>query len=318
MPQYDNIVGGGSKKIGENFMKHTLQDYQNYLAVTHRKEYTRKYYYDTIHKLLTDTSKTIQTLTKQDINQWIAKQNQKNLAHNTVQNYIVRINLFLQWIKKDSWKLKRIGWKNTNRDILTLEEIIRIRETARKISPEHYLIVLFITDLAGRPNEICKARYSNIRGNKIFFDDAKTGDTYGFITSEFQQALLSYQKTRPTPKPEYKDFILINRNGNKFCSKGAHIRTLLSQVTEKIGITRKINPYDLRSSVGTQEFNLFVNPKVIQRKFRHRNLNTTMTYNHTDDQMAEDYANRGLIFNNHSLFKAQDKKQGINNYLFKG
>jgi len=312
---HDYGLSGGQER-GERVMEQTLQDYQDYLAVHKRKEYTRRYYYDTIHKLLTDTKKTISTLTKKDINQWIAIQNQKNLAHNTIQNYIIRINLFLQWLNRKEWNLKRIGWKDTNRTILTLQEIIKIRNTAQKISPEHHLIILFITDLAARPSEICNAKYSNITGNKIYFNDSKTGNTYGFITLDFQQALYNYQKIRPIPKPEYKDYILINTNGNKFCPKSQHIRTILRQVTKKIGLPHSITPYDLRSSMGTQEFNMYVNPKVIQRKFRHRNLNTTMKYNHVDDQMAEDYANNGLIFNNHSLFPPSDKKTGINNYLY--
>jgi integrase len=317
LPQKDAFVDGGcEKKIGENFMGHTLQDYQVYLAVHKRKEYTRRYYYDTIHKLLSDTNKTVQTLEKKDIDLWVACQNKRNLSHNTIQNYIIRINLFLQWLGKKEWNLKRIGWKDTNRNILTLQEIIQIRNTAKKLSSEHHLIILFITDLAARPNEICRAKFSNIIGNKIYFNDAKTGNTYGFITMDFQQALYEYQKIRPNPKPEYKDYILINNNGNKFCPKSQHIRTLLRQVTKKINLPQRITPYDLRSSVGTQEFNMFVNPKVIQRKFRHRNLNTTMKYNHVDDQMTEDYANNGLIFNNPSLFKGSKQKLGINNYLY--
>ena len=308
--------GGYQEKRGCS-MDVSLQDYYDYLAVKFRKEYTRRYYYDTIRKLLCDRNKKIGSLTLKDIELWVAEQNRKHLSHNTVQNYIIRINLFLQWLKRDDWKLKRIGWKSCNRDILSLDEIVLIRETARRKGYEHYLVVLFITDLAGRPNEICKAKWSNIRGNKFFFDDAKTGDTYGFITGDFQTALLGYKNVRPVPKPEYSDYILVNRNGNKFNHKGEHVRTIVRQVISDTGIGRKITPYDLRASVGTQEFNLFVNPKVIQRKFRHRSLKTTMMYNHVDDAMAEDYANRGLIFNgnNKSLFPVSDEKPKINNRL---
>ena len=151
----------------DGMKNNTLQEYQNYLAARHRKEYTRRYYYDTIRKLLQDTNKNIDTLTKNDIDQWLTQQNQKKLKTNTLIDYIIRINMFLNWTGHPEWRIKKPHWIPTTRDILTLPEIIRLRETSKKISPEHYLITILITDLNTRPSEICELRYQDRRQQRI-------------------------------------------------------------------------------------------------------------------------------------------------------
>ena len=102
----------------------------------------------------------------------------------------------------------------------------------------------------------------------------------------------------------------------RYSRKATRIRTVIEEILSKTNISYKITPYDIRASTGTQEFNQCINPKWIQRRFRHRNLRTTETYNHVDDKMVEEYANNGLIFNNRSLLPLKPKKKAINDSIF--
>lgn len=252
----------------------------------------------------------------------MANQNIKGYKPDTIQSRVIAVNFFLKWLKKPKkWQLKRPGWKDTTRDTLTLEEINLLRDRSQELSPEHQLIILFITDMDARNNEICNAKFSNIKGNKFFFDDTKTGDNYGYITHDLFKAFEDYKKIRPIPCKGYEDYILLGSRdhykGKKYSDHGQHIRTVINEICYHAKVGRHITPYDLRASVITEEFNYCINPKTIQRKARHRDWKTTQKYNHVTDKMVEDYANSGLIFNNSDLFKAKRKLLSINNYLFK-
>ena len=48
----------------------------------------------------------------------------------------------------------------------------------------------------------------------------------------------------------------------------------------------------IKSSAITDGFNKQVNPQILQRQARHKNIETTLQYDHTSDKMARDYFNR--------------------------
>ena len=48
-----------------------------------------------------------------------------------------------------------------------------------------------------------------------------------------------------------------------------------------------MTPYVIKPSVITNDFNKNINPRIIQRKARHKNIETTLQYDHTDDEMVK-------------------------------
>lgn len=54
----------------------------------------------------------------------------------------------------------------------------------------------------------------------------------------------------------------------------------------KAGIKKKVNPYIIKPSVITNDFNNNINPKIIQRKARHKKIKSTLRYDHTTDEMV--------------------------------
>jgi integrase len=312
---------------GSEDMKDILQDYKNYLAVKYRKDNTRNKYYTIAKDLVNFVKKD--NITQKDIDDYLAdlntRENKRNigkLSYNTIANHIIGIRLFLDFIGKPELKPKIKQYKDTNRDTISIDEIIKIGEIAKQ-NPETDLIFRFIIDLKARPNEICEAKFSNLKGNKFFFDDTKTGDNnIPKITPEFIESLENYKKYRPKPKTQYEDYILIipkgKYKGKKYSKRANIVRDAIKFISIN-AINRKITPYDLRASAMTQEFNNYVNPKIIQRMARHKNLKTTLKYNHVTDKQVEEYITEGTIFNRYkkNLLPQKKKLAVINDNLFK-
>jgi site-specific recombinase XerD len=79
---------------------------------------------------------------------------------------------------------------------------------------------------------------------------------------------------------------------------GGFINKTTRQIAQKPGITKYVASYIIKPSSITLDFNKQVNPKIIQRKARHRKIETTLRYDHVSDDMVRDYFNKfisGLI-----------------------
>jgi len=134
------------------------------------------------------------------------------------------------------------------------------------------------------------------------------------------EVLELWRYERPIPKEGYEDYIFIgytaNNKGRKYTSRGTFISGTVQKVADKAKVGQKVNPYDLRASVITEEFNHYINPKTIQRKARHRNQLTTQRYNRIDDEMVREYVNYNLIFDKPSLCDKKTKTDVINFNLY--
>ena len=54
---------------------------------------------------------------------------------------------------------------------------------------------------------------------------------------------------------------------------------------QKAGITIYVAPYIIKPSSIALDFNKQVNPKIIQRKARHKKIETTLRYDHVSDEI---------------------------------
>ena len=91
--------------------------------------------------------------------------------------------------------------------LLDLKDLKKILQYARKkLHIMEYIMVLFVTDLDCRPHEIALTRWEWIRGNKIYFNGCKTGNTYSFLTDELQTSLSIWHDVQ---KPKSKSAVLL-------------------------------------------------------------------------------------------------------------
>lgn len=300
-----------------------LQKYSVHLSVKHRKKYTKRQYFRIAKTFIECIGKPVEQLERFDVDKYIASFNSSSLKHNTIVDYIVCLNVFFRYINRDDLKVKKPVYQKTHRNTISVDDITRIRNKAKEFGAEDYLITLCITDLDCRPSDITELRFSWIRSNKIYFCDTKTGDNYGYLTQEWMYAFEQYKKIRPTPNKGYEDYIFIcgygQHKGCKYTRNAWKIRNVIKNLAYKCDIDTKLTPYDLRASVITEEFNHYINPKIIQRKARHRNIQTTLKYNHVDDKLVEEYISTGTIFSddNQRLFKLKRKEAQISDNIYK-
>jgi len=311
---------GDIQKSGGEYIKNYLKEYWTFLAVKHRKLRTRQTYYYPIKNFLQDIGKKPCEITKADVDNWIIYQNDNGYKPNGIVTRIIALNKYLGWLGKTELAIKQPAWSKTYRRTITFDDIQKMLRTSRKMGAKYELIIRFITDLDCRGNEILSAKWSNIVGDKFYFDDTKTGDNYGFLTPKLCEVLEIWRHIRPKPKPGHDDYILLgtckNNIGEKYSVYSKTIITTIQKIAEQSKIGKKVNPYDLRASVITEEFNHYINPKTIQRKARHRNQLTTQRYNRIDDEMVREYVNYNLIFDKPSLSGKKTSNGLINLNLY--
>jgi len=187
--------------------------------------------------------------------------------------------------------------QDIHRDTITLPQIKQLYDHAKtNYTTQEYLILLMIRDLDCRPHEITKAQWSWIKEDKIYFHDCKTGDTQGFLSQELQETI---QHHKTETKIIDNKYIFVNQKGcykgQKISDNGWTVRQLVKKLTQQ-QLGRTLTPQDIRASIITEEYNSYVNPKIIQRKARHRNQKTTLKYNHISDKQLKEYIQFGTIF----------------------
>ena len=91
------------------------------------------------------------------------------------------------------------------------------------------------------------------------------------------------------------------------------IFVLVVKLAQKAGITKYVAPYIIKPSSITLDFNKQVNPKIIQRKARHRKIETTLRYDHVSDDMVREHFEKlnikpqGNDINNQNILRKKEE-----------
>ena len=173
-----------------------------------------------------------------------------------------------------------------NKLVLSDKELARYIQSA--VTPLQKLIAIYQVDGLLRPGEFSNLRISlhDIENQMLYLDDTKTGNKSVILTPSMIKAYYNYLKHRLTPRyTEHNDYLIIIDYGSNY---GLPITTTRSDFiwrqTKKIavnaGFTRSIYPYLIKPSAITDGFNQQMNPKILQRQARHKNIQTTLLYDH--------------------------------------
>lgn len=292
------------KVLGGEKINNNLKDYRRFLGVQHQRQNTIDRYYNAALHFIRHSNGIV---TRESVEEYIYHLNQTK-KRNTIASEITGLNLYLKYCKQPELHQTIPKWEDTYRDVISKQEIQKLLKYARSnCHLMDYLILLFITDLDCRPHEIAKSQWSWIRGNKIYLTDCKTGNTYSYLTEELKTNLEIWKQQQPESNYIFTNY-QSSYKGLPITAQTQKIRDLIHKVSRKV-IGRKLNPQDLRASVITAEFNEYINPKIIQRKARHRSFKSTMKYNHVDDKQLMEYLDTGTIFNNNiePIFKGKPK-----------
>jgi len=280
-----------------------LQEYQRYLLSEYQKKNTRRNYYRFTTEALkwlkedraiSDTNE----ITKEHAVDWKAHCQEKYVVNGNVN----RINAWNNFVDKFLGRKElRVGApksRKSNKQVMSEEELNRYMEAAE--TPLEHLITVLQVDGLLRPTEMCEIKISNIdfENRKLYLDDTKTGNNYIMMSPRMVESLKGYLEKRMKPlKDEDKDRLIIIPKGSHRGlapqkGRGDFVYNTTKRIAARAGFTRSIYPYLIKPSVITNDLNNRVNPRIVQRKARHKNIETTLLYDHSDDKMVLDHFDR--------------------------
>ena len=300
-----------------------LRKYKSYLRQEHGKENTIKAYYDGIKHYSKYVKKPLNETTIKDLRKW-KEHIVKTYEQNTVRIWLFGITKFYKWIGKKRIKISIPAQVRAYRKPFSVEEKNRFLETAKE-DPLDNLVALGLYDEILRPSELISIRLSDIDfdNHMLYLRDSKIGNTSVPMSPRFEQAVIDYLKVRDKPKDKFKDYLIINtmgkNKGEKILSTSI-IRRVTKRTALRAGINRTVTPYKtIKSSAITLRLNDKVNPRTVQRIARHRDIKTTLIYDHSDDKDALDYLRtQEHQFNDYSKLPSKAKAQVLLEKLFNG
>jgi integrase len=269
-----------------------LEKYRRHLDLNYRKKTTIQNYYYYVRLFLRWINKPLKDITKDDMLNW-----RGYLLHTYKKSgnarRVMSVNHFTKWLERSDLKLPVPGQEHSNKIVLSEQELNQYIE-ASKGNPLWNMMALFQIDGLLRPSEFSILKISNMDlDNQTFYlDDTKTGNNYIILSPRLVEAIKNYLPCRE-PLSEYKDYLVIIPHGT-YKGKtpqpfGGFIKKQTKLIAQKAGITKYVAPYIIKPSSITCDFNKQVNPKIIQRKARHRKVETTLQYDHVSDEMVREY-----------------------------
>lgn len=219
------------------------------------------------------------------------------LLHTYMKNgnarWVASANHFTKWLGREDLKISIPSQEHSNKIVLSEQELNDYLNASRE-DPFWHVIALFQVDGLLWPSEFSyiKISHLDIDNQTLYLDDTKTGNNYIILSPRLIKAIKDYLPHRE-PKPEFEDHLIIIPNGT-YKGKapkpfGGFINKTTKQIAQKAGIIKYVAPYIIKPSSITLDFNKNVNPKIIQRKARHRKVETTLRYDHVSDDMVREY-----------------------------
>jgi hypothetical protein len=138
------------------------------------------------------------------------------------------------------------------------------------------------------------------------------------MSPRLSEAIKNYLPFRD-PLPQFKDHLIIIPYG-KYKGKapspyGKFVLTQTKKIATKAGIKKHVTPYVIKPSVITNDFNKNINPRIIQRKARHKKIETTLGYDHTSDEMVRKHFETETIANIGDLDSKDKARLLLNRFL---
>jgi len=305
-----------------------LEEYQQYL----RREYPRTetkvghtqynyYRFTTIFLAWIETNrhKDYSELMLEDLQEYRTYCQEHYLQNGNVGRLSAVNNFTVKFLKRQELRIPVPSSKQVNKPVLSKEELQRYLNAAE--TPLEKLVSRYQVDGHLRNEDFCRLRISghDCENQILYTDDSKSGDMAITLTPLMEKAFKEYLLHRVKPKrKEDEDKLIIIPKGSHYGFAPSLDSDIIYRITKTIaaraGFKRSVYPYLVKPSAITDKFNDGVPPGIIMVQSRHKNIETTLRYDHTGLKMAREFFNKAQrknIDSNKSLdlsnIKSDDK-----------
>lgn len=316
-----------------------LEEYRKYL----RREYPRtetkvghtQYNYHRFTRQFLEwieinKQKDYSELTLEDLQEYRAYCQEKFKQNGNVGRLSAVNNFTGKFLKRKELRIPVPSSKHVNKHVLSKEELQRYQYAAE--TPLDKLISVYQVEAHLRNEDFCRLTISghDCDNQILYTDESKSGDMAITLTPLMEKAFKEYLLHRVKPKrKEDEDKLIIIPKGSHYGlapsldSDFIYRRTKI--IAARAGFKRSVYPYLIKPSAITDKFNDGVPPGVIMVQSRHKNIETTLRYDHTGLKMARDFFNKSQrknIYTDNTLdlsnIKSKDKvRLWLEKYLSK-
>lgn len=296
-----------------------LEEYQRHLRGKYRKKRTAINYQFYVEQGLGWIGKPVEDVEKDDLIGW-----REYLINTYMPNGNARrvssMNHFLKWYGREDLKIPVPRQEMSNKVILSDRELDDYLKASEE-DPLWHMVALLQMDGLLRPGEFRNLKLQNVDFTdlKLYLDDTKTGNNYIIMSPRLAEAIEDYLPYRK-PSKEFKDYLITvpegRYKGQRLGEQVRFISKITKSITAKAGIKKRVSPYIIKPSAITSDFNKQINPRIIQRKARHKNVETTLRYDHTDDTMVREHFKRqAFSIDTNSLSDKEKTKLMLDRFL---
>ena len=286
--------------------KKILLDYQHYLKIERGlSDNTISSYKRDVHKLIlfleeNKISCSPISIEKETILQFIYEIS-KNINPKSQARIISGLRNFFDYLIFEKYReynpTDLIETPKTTRklpDTLSIEEIDLLISGIDLSHPQgerNRAILELLYSCGLRVSELISLQISDLFFDEGFIRVIGKGDKQRFIpinleTQNLIDTYIEYIRCHTSPQKGFEDTLFLNRNGKKLTR--VMIFTIIKNLTEKIGLKKKISPHTFRHSFATHLLERGADLRAIQQMLGHESITTTEIYMHLDKNFLKD------------------------------
>ena len=244
-------------------------------------ERTIKYYRVTIEHLLKNVQNPIRKITTEMMREYLVDyQKINNCGKTTVDNIRRNISSFFSWLEEEDYILKspmrrihKIKTKKAVKNIITDEEIEKLRDNCRNLRDTAMIDLLYSTGI--RVGELVKLNIEDINFSErecvVFGKGDKERKVYFDAKSKIH--LKNYIESRTDNNPAL--FVTLNAPYDRLKISGVEIR--IRELGRLLNLG-KVHPHKFRRTMATRAIDKGMPIEQLQQLLGHRKIDTTLQY----------------------------------------
>ena len=240
-------------------------------------------------------------ITSDDIKEFIVFINKDEISARSQSRIVSGIKSFYKYlILEDYIKVNPTDLIETPRIGIKLPDTLSIHEIDNLISAidlshpqgqRNRAIIEVLYSCGLRVSELINLKLSNVKFKEGYLKVIGKGDKerlspIGSSALKYLNIYISKIRSHQDIKKGSEDIVFLNRNGKKLTR--VMIFTIVKNLSESIGLKKRISPHTFRHSFATHLVEAGADLRAVQEMLRHESITTTEIYTHLDREYLRD------------------------------